>query len=79
MERLRTAAGLLRTMEVTAKAPALPSPAVGSLGLCVDFNGDSGFEVDGEVILKDRNLRDQAFDQRLVKRRDGGGLRYHPA
>ncbi len=47
---------------------------MGSLGLCVDFNGDSGFEVDGEVILKDRNLRDQAHDQRLVKLRDGGGL-----
>ena len=42
--------------------------------LCFDFDGDSGLEVDGEVILKDRNLRDQALDQRLVKLCDGGGL-----
>ena len=48
--------------------------AAGSLVLCFDFDGDSGLEVDGEVILKDRNLRDQALDQRLVKLRDGGGL-----
>ena len=26
------------------------------------------------MILKDRNLRDQAIDQRFVKLRDGGGL-----
>ena len=28
--------------------------AVGSLGLCVDVDCDSGLEVDGEVILKDQ-------------------------
>jgi len=28
----------------------------------------------GEVVFKNRNLRDQAFDQRFVKLRDGGGL-----
>ena len=42
--------------------------------LFFDFDGDSGLEVDGEAILKDRNLRDQALDQRLVKLCDGGGL-----
>ena len=42
--------------------------------LCFDFDGDSGLEVDGEVVFENRNLRDQALDQRLVKLRDGGGL-----
>ena len=44
------------------------------MGLFFNIDCDSGLEVDGEVILKDRNLRDQALDQRLVKLRDGGGL-----
>ena len=41
------------------KTPTLPSSAAGSLFLCFDVDCYSGFEVDGEVILKDRNLRDQ--------------------
>ncbi len=44
------------------------------MGLCLNIDCNSGLEVDCEVILKDRNLRDQAFDQRLVKLCDGGGL-----
>ena len=56
------------------KTPTLPSSAAGSLVLCFDVDCYSGFEVDGEVILKDRNLRDQALDQRLVKLCNGGGL-----
>ena len=42
--------------------------------LCFGFDGDSGLEVDGEVVFENRNLRDQALDQRLVKVRDGGRL-----
>ena len=56
------------------KAPTLPSSAAGSLGLCFDFDGGSGLEVNGEVILKDGDPCDQALDQRLVKLRDGSGL-----
>ena len=52
----------------------MPSSAAGSLILCFDVNCDPGFEVYGEVILKDRDLRDQALDQRFVKLRDGAGL-----
>ena len=42
--------------------------------LCFDLDGDSGLEVDGEVVFENCDLRDQALDQRLVKLRDGGGL-----
>ena len=41
--------------------------------LCGNIDGDSGLKVDGEVILEDRNLHDQAFDQRFIKLRDRGG------
>jgi hypothetical protein len=56
------------------KTPTLPSSAAGSLLLCFDVDCDSGLEVDGEMIFENRDLRDQALDQRLVKPRDGGGL-----
>ncbi len=42
--------------------------------LCFDFDCDSRLEVDGEVVFENRDLRDQALDQSLVKLRDGGGL-----
>ena len=58
------------------KTPTLPSSAAGSLVLCFDVDCYSGFEVDGEMIFENRDLRDQALDQRLVKPRDGGGLFY---
>lgn len=44
--------------------------------LCFDVDCDSGLEVDVEVILKDRNLCDQALDQCLVKLCDGGRLAF---
>ena len=66
---------MLKELQIT-EAPTLPSSAAGSLVLCFDFDGDSGLEVDGEVILEDRNLRDQALDQRLVKLCDGGRLAF---
>ena len=56
------------------KTPTLPSSAAGSRLLCFDVDCDSGLEVDGEMIFENRDLRDQALDQRLVKPRDGGGL-----
>ena len=45
----------------------MPLSAAGSLVLCLDIDCNSGFEVDGEVILVDRDLRDQALDQRFVE------------
>ena len=42
--------------------------------LCFDFDCDSRLEVDGEVVFENRDLRDQALDQRLVKLRDDGGI-----
>ena len=47
------------------------------MGLCFDSDGDSGLEIHSEVILEDRDLRDQALDQHLVKLRDGGGLAFN--
>ena len=44
------------------------------MGLCLNIDCNSGLEFHGEVILENRDLRDQALDQRLVKFRDGGGL-----
>ena len=44
------------------------------MGLCLNIDCNSGLEFHGEVILENRDLRDQALDQRLVKLRDGGGL-----
>ena len=58
------------------KAPTLPSLAAGSLELCINVDCDAGLEVDGEVILEDRDLGDQALDQHLVKLYDGGGLAF---
>ena len=54
------------------QAPTLPSSAAASLALCFDVDCDSGHEVNGEVILEDCDLRDQALDQRLVKLRGAG-------
>ena len=42
--------------------------------LCFDFNGDSGLEVDGEVVFENRDLGNKPFDQRFIKFCDGGRL-----
>ena len=44
------------------------------MGLSLNINRNTGLEVDGEVVFDNCDLRNQAFDQRLVKLCDGGGL-----
>ncbi|MBQ1789343.1 MAG: hypothetical protein II008_04125, partial [Oscillospiraceae bacterium] len=39
-----------------------------------DFDCDSGFEVDGEVVFENRDLGNKPFDQRFIKFCDGCGL-----
>ena len=46
------------------------------MGLCLNIDCNSGLEFHGEVILENRDLRDQALDQYLVKLRDRGGLAF---
>lgn len=48
--------------------------AAGSPVLYFNIDCKSGSEVDGEVVFENRDLCDQAFDQRLVKLRDRGRL-----
>ena len=46
------------------------------MGLSLNINRDPGLEVHGEAILKDRDLFNQAADQRLIKLRDGSRLTF---
>ena len=54
--------GIFQIRGITDQGSSLPASvsAARSLVFCFDFDGDSGLEADGEVILEDRNLCDQA-------------------
>ena len=45
------------------------------MGLCFDFNCNTGLEVHGEALLEDSDFFNQSFYQYLVKLRDRCGLK----